>query len=614
MQTQHTGPVSETVQNALLSLGVVAFAVNCVYLAFIPRATGFENSLISAYPPGFWLAFTVGLIVVILVFIGSTLMESDHWRPAFGLLAAFYGIFFFLPLHRGYRLYGRGSSDALAHLGIVKAVLSQGTIDVPALFYPLEHLVIAELSIVGVDPTTTRYLLPLVFTLFFIGSVGILVRVLVGSDRAIGAGLCAAVPLVFTFHQVNINPFLLSFMLFPLVLFAIERSQRTDDWRYSVTYTLMGLGIIFFHPMTTLFFLIIVVSIILLKRSYARNDPQTTARPTTHLPALLGILMAWWYIPFERTQRAVASVVASFDGGQETLAADQVQAAQAVEFTLLELAQRLVVKYGVVFIFLGVAGLYALSVLYRLYREDAWYPEVFATSQYIIGGILTVVFLTIYLIAFDPVRVSRYLILGAVLLFALLLVRACVSWQRSSESALLSRRRLVLPVLILCVITAAVLGSYAGTTYWPNKQMTHAEYHGSEFVVTHSDPSVRVHGHSLHVKMQWFITGTRSQPGNPPVLRSGANHSVPKHLGYDTNRTAGRTFGRANVVTQAYDVEHSRATYFTPEQQRRLFVYGEDALGQLERDTTAGRVYTNGEFTVWNVSPEQELTEDQVEG
>jgi len=135
--------------------------------------------------------------------------------------------------------------------------------------------------------------------------------------------------------------------------------------------------------------------------------------------------------------------------------------------------------------------------------------------------------------------------------------------------------------------------------------MTHAEYQGSEFVIKYNDPAVDVRGHSLHSKTQWYVTGNRSSPGNPPTLRSGSRFSVPERLGYDVNDTAGRTFGRAYLVTQAYDVQYSRASYFTPEQQRHLFVYGERALVELRADPTADRVYANGEYTVWNITPDE---------
>jgi hypothetical protein len=590
--------LSDQRQTALLVVGVVALAVDCVYLALVPRATGFENSLIAAYPTGFWAAFTVGLAVVVLVFVGSTLTGSDRWRPAFGLLAGFYGIFFFLPLHRGYRLYGRASSDALGHLGIVRAILTQETVDIPGLFYPLEHLVVAQLSMVGIDMTTTKYLLPYVFTLLFIGSVGALVRALVGSDRAVGAGFCAATPLVFTFHQIAMSPFLLSFMLAPLILFAIERVRRTDDRRYHVSYSIIALGVVFFHPMTTLFLLVLVVTAVLVQRRYRSDDRSVI--PTTRVAPLVGVLMLWWYTPFQRTQRAIASVVESFEGGQESLAADQSQAVQSVEFTLIEIVQRIVEKYGVAFILLGIGGLYALTALYRLLRRRSWYPEVYGTVQYAIGGALAITFLSVYLVAYDPVRVSRYFVFAAVLLTGLALVRTTAS-RRADVSV--RGRGVLLAALVCCILAAAVLGSYAGTTYWPNQQMTHAEYHGSEFVLEHDDPEVAVYGHSMHPKMQWFISGNRSDPDGPPVFRNDPAYSLPRNLGYDTNETAARTFGRAYVVTKTYDVEYYDASYFTPEQQRRLFVYNETAITRLKGDAAVDRVYTNGGYAVWNVDP-----------
>jgi uncharacterized membrane protein YdcZ (DUF606 family) len=267
-----------------------------------------------------------------------------------------------------------------------------------------------------------------------------------------------------------------------------------------------------------------------------------------------------------------------------------------------QLALRFFQKYGVVFIVLAIGGIYALVVLYWVRRHEAAYPERYATIQYVIGGAITVAFLMIYLLAFDPIRVARYQILAAVLLCGLMLAAMSTSVRSWDESrGLLTKTRVCIGVTI-CLIAASFLGTFAGTTYWPNEHMTRAEYQGAEFVLSHNDPNVRVRALSLHTKMQWYVTGNRSEPGEPPVFQSGPGYGLPPRLGYDENRTAARTFGRAYVVTQAYDTTYYRASYYTPEQRRDLFVYGESALHHLRNDITVDRVYANGGFTVWNVN------------
>jgi len=596
--------VSEAGQCRLLALGTVALAVTSVYLARIPPATGYETSLVEAYPPLFWLSFTVGLTVVIVVFVLSSLVESPHWAPAFGLLAAFYAIFFFLPLHRGYRLYGRASTDGLAHLGIVKEAIATGSLEV---FYPVEHLLIAELSALGVPFRVARYLLPYVLTLLFIAGMGVLIRALTADEHALGAGFCAATPLVFTYHQIQINPFLLSFLLFPLVVFLFERTRATSDWRHRISYVLVGIGIVFFHPMTAVFLLILVVSTLVFQRGYSWYSGGGLPVLRTYIASLTAVVFVWWYSTFERTELAVSLVASSLSGGGEEIVSQQSEQIQAVQFSLLEIAQRAVIKYGIVFLVLGVAGLYVLVIVSRVYWHRQQYPETYATVQYAVGGALAVLFLLVDLIARDPIRVSRYFVLGGVMLVGLLLFRLSSDLRGSSRSS--SGRPLILVAVVLCVLAAAVLGTYAGSTYWPNKHMTHAEYEGSEFLLSHNDPEVQVYGQSLHPKMQTFVTGNRSIAGHPPAFRRGPEYSVPRHLGYDTNETVAQTFGRSYLVTQDYDVEFPRASYYTPEQQSYLFVYDETILRRLQNDSTAGRVYTNGGFTLWNVSPDREVTD-----
>jgi hypothetical protein len=593
----YVGLGSKPLRNTLLTVGVAALAVDCVYLALVPPVGGYETSLITAYPLAFWLAFAVGLAVVITTLVASAATDGSRWLPAFGLLAVFYGIFFFLPLHRGYQLYDRGSSDALGHLGIVKATLARESL--PGVFYPVEHLIISELSMVGISPSTSRYLLPFVFTMLFIASVGLLVRSFVGRRAAIGAGLAAATPLVFANFQVRIHPFFLSTLLLPLILFLFERTRRVNDWRFRLSYVVLGFAVLFFHPVTAVF-LVLMVSTFVLWTVYSRTTGDALPVPTTRLTSLLGLVAIWWYISFGRTRRALAQVLSS--NSQVSIVVDQASRAQSAGLSPPQLVVRFVQKYGVVFIVLAIGGIYTLVVLDRVRRREAAYPDAYATLQYVIGGAITVVFLIVYLLAFDPIRVARYQILAAVLLCGLVLAATSASMRSGNESRRLSGRTLACVVVTLCLVAAAFLGTFAGTTYWPNEHMTRAEYQGAEFVLSHNDPDVRVRALSLHTKMQWYVTGSRSEPGEPPVFQPGSGYGLPPRLGYDENRTAAQTFGRAHVVTQAYDTAYHGSSYYTPEQRRALFVYGENALRRLGNDTTADRIYANGGFTVWNVN------------
>jgi len=162
-----------TTQRLSIAVGVLAVAGQCLLFVLVPPATGYETSVVTAYPLSFWVLFGVGLGTVIAVFLGSAITASNYWRHAFALLACTYGLFFALPLARGYAMYGRGGDDALYHLAATKQILAIGSLP-DYLFYPLMHLVLSELTLLGPSLEVARYLFPYVMTMLFVGSVGLL--------------------------------------------------------------------------------------------------------------------------------------------------------------------------------------------------------------------------------------------------------------------------------------------------------------------------------------------------------------------------------------------------------------------------------------------------------
>lgn len=589
---------SESGQGGLLAVGAIAFAGECLFLAMVPPVEGFENSLIEAYPVGFWFLFTVALVASVLVFVGTALSYSDNWRYAFGLLAVNYGVFFLLPAHRGYALYGRGEADVLAHLGITRELIQ--TSSLPGVFYPIEHLLLSTLSMHGLSLPLSRYLLGYGLTLLFIASVGVLVRELVGDRRGLPAGLAAASPLVFTEFNVSASPSVLSVLLFPVVLFLLERSRKHESIGFRVCYVLLALTVLVFHPVTALLLGILVTSTIAFQRLYGsiqggvdapRSGTEWLGPKHTRLTGILLVAGVAWYSNFGRTRRALERVI---DGaGRARIVSGEVQQAEQAGLSVVEVVVRFGQLYGTLFVYLAIAGLFGLVVLYRLSRRDIRYVSTYIALQAAIGVGIALLFMSIYLIESNAIRVSRYAAVMAVLAVGVTL------YHLTSERT--QGRRGLVTALTAAIVVAAVLGSFGGVTYGPNGHLTYSEYRGAEFVLTHQDPDDVVRSSSLTSKTQEYITGEPSRPGESPVFQN-EQLALPPGLGYEANETAAETFAAGSyLVTHTYDLEFDEASYFFPQQRERLGVYEERHVQQLDRDSTVDEVYTNGGFSLWKL-------------
>jgi hypothetical protein len=576
-------------QQFLLVLGAIAVSLQCVLLAIVPPAATYETSLVTAYPLLFWVGFGVALGTIVLTFLRSATTDSLYWRHAIVLLFCNYGVFFSLPIARGYKLYGRGNSDSLVHFGNVKTTLATGQIP-DSLIYPSEHLLLSALTMTGVPLDATKYLLSFIFTALFVCSIGLLVRQLLESRRrALAVGLCAATPLIFTKFQVSILPAILSTMLFPLVMIVLERHRRTHANRFALLLLTFGFAIVFFHPVTTLFLVILVLSTGGFDRLYERVH-NSYVRYVWPGVALVVIPVAFnWYVDFPSTRSRLVRVLRAT---QESAGASELSQTSEATLTTAQIAMRFVQIYGSVFVYLLLAGLFCLVVLVRVFRRRDTYAESYLAYQFAIGFCIAVAFLGLYLLTYGPIRVSRYLLLIAVLLVALLLYQSVGAEDRI---------RRAVPVLVaLAIVSAAVLGAFAA--YTPNKHMTHAEYQGAEFMIEHYDDAHKIRSLSISNKIRGYIAGRGLiSPDTEPFEIAGPGYELAPRLGYDRNDTAARSFGRSYLVTQEHDTDSYTAGYYTEAQQDAQLVYNETDIVRMRRDPTVNKIYSNGGFTGWYI-------------
>ena len=583
------------------ALGIVAgagIAVQCFFLLTVPPASGFETSVYEAYPAAQWMAFDATLVAAILLCLLAGVAETAHWRHGLGFLASNYALFFAIPVFRGYQLYGRGTADRLAHLGDIRALLQTGGIGTD--FYPLEHVLQAELILTTtLNRELISYLFPFAMTLLYILSVALLVRGLTGRRGAFAGGLAAASPLLFTYFHQTVHPSFMSFMLVPtflyLLLGSFDRGRRTSV-RSTLPSAILAAAIVTFHPMTTLLVIVLFLSTV----AFTYAFPLVSGRPLSKLSPLLAasIAIAWftWNINFPGPRGLLRKILLVWIEGGRSVGQSEINRAASVPLSTRELIVQFIDLYGAIFIYLIAASLICLGVLYRLRHDTDDFAGPYLASQFATGILVSLLFFGVYLIASNPIRISRYMITMAMLLVGVSLVRH-LRWRPSTF------RRVVTVVMVLGIVSAAVLAGAA--TYRANNHMTEKEYQGSKFMLLHHDPSYAIRTYDMSDKMQFYTLGSASREVPGIVFQSGVpGYEIYPHLGYEENETAARSYGASYLVTKEYDLEFYRASTFTDEQREQVILYEPSDVARLSRDATAHKFYVNGGFTGWKVENE----------
>jgi len=556
-----------------------------VFLTIQP-ATGYETSLINAVPQSFWYLFYIVLGGGILTLVAAAVTGSGYWRHGLALIIANYAMYFFLPKARGYRFYGQGTADALRHFGDVKGILATGSL--PGIWYPGEHVLMAQMNMLGVPMDAIPYLTALLFTTIQIIGIGVLVRTISGQSGSMAAGLAAGVPLIYTTFHLSNHPAMNSFMVVPVLLTLTELYRRSNDNEYFILFLLLGVFVIYSHPMTTLF----MVGLLLLTAVYSGVFSRLSLTRIRTLSPRLGVaflpLLFAWLTKFGQTQQAIIRVANSQD--EATPAARELQQAGSVEFSTVQLAEKFITLYGTMAIYFTIAGLFTLVIIYWFLWRGQRYDWGLGATHFTAGLGIAATFLLGNLIVKGIIRANRYSLLFAAVVIALALVHSA-SEQYSSVTV----------VLAILLVTSGVLA--ASAAYEPNNHMTYAEYDGTHHMATHYDQGVPIHAMDTSHKMQAFVLGKNSTRYYPADIN--VNNNIPRNLGYfSANVTAADTFGRSYVMTKTHDTEQHTASYYTEQQQEYLFRYGEDSLARFHNDPTADKVYTNGGFSGWSVSPD----------
>lgn len=587
-------PPRRRLQRGALFVSASSLLGVCYGYATVAPATGYEPSVVTPYSTVFWVLSALVLIGSIVVIVGDAAHQTGYWRFALPLSLSNYLLFVFIPEFREYALYGRGHSDVVPHFGYVKGIVNAG--ELPAvngeiLWYPAAHLLSAELTLLGLPLSTTKYLLAFVFISLYILGIALLLSVLLESRRAFLLGLAVGIPLLLGPFHVGFYPHLFSFSLLPVVIAILERYRKADGTDDFWLFFALAAVIVVFHPMTLILLLVIVsVTAFVSQHSGRVFDLQAISLKYTSV-LVLGSLGIGWYVRFDRTRWKFQSVLESVTRGSRAPAAAELGKAGEAVLSYEQILTRFVQLYGMLFVYIVIAGIIAAYLVGRAYSRRPSYAEGLLVFQFGVGIAIAMAFLGTDLLATGPVRVSRYMAMFAALLLGLGFVKIM------NEGG--ATRRVVSILLVSSIIVAAVLG--AGAVYKPNKHMTYAEADGTEFVLTERVDDGKIWSYKGDKDMQVYTLGADSPHATPSDFLPSEYVGFYR-LGYDDNRTAAQTFGTSYLVTKAHDRFQHEAQYYFPAQREAQFLYNETQLEQLRNDPTAEKFYDNGGLESWRIT------------
>ena len=611
-KTTHTTPLERLsafatvtstawIRTILILTTCVCNAVVAVSLTTLPPASGYEGSIYAAYPPSLWAVFIAGLAAALLLILHSATVDDHYWRYGLAFTCSLYGLFHLLPLFRGWAMYGRGDSDVLSHIGVAREILRTGMIPAND-WYPVVHVLIAELNGLGLRLDAVSSVLSAFFTPLYIVLMYLLGRQLLGSKKAGLAVLAWSVPLLYAeFHQ-TLHPAIFSFLLLPALLITVVgayNSERTLP--YVILLGSFGVLLLLFHPITTIHFVGMLCISLVTRYGYGRLTGRRIDS-TVEAALVSGLTLGWlvWYLQFAEIRGYIQRVTmgasgTGSSGGSVSVAAgigSQIQDVQSAG----QFVAGFLTDYGPLFFVSLLAGLAVLdALLWYFWTGNHSLEDTWLTLQFGAGAGITAVGLFVYIVAANPIRNSRYMILFGTLLAGAFLYRAL-----DDRLALPSGRLAQVAVLVLLLSS---LGLSVMTTYQHNYHMTHAEERGTEWYYEHNAPATVGIAADVSYKMRSYIQG--GEYGSAGFREFGSDTSpLERGFGYATHDSVGGAVGgfETYIATKPYDLEAPKQLH--PSVRSEHTLYTERDLQRLRTDRSANRVYANGGYTLWHIDSE----------
>jgi len=590
-----------------LALVALCFAfAAAITLLDTPRAANYEIDLYDSFPATFWFSVvaSVGLgQVVILRNAFSEKSRSGSWILGMLPIGVSTVLLLAIPFARGYPVYGRG--DVMTHIGYIVNILNDGVVS-PSNMYPIDHILAAETHIAsGTDVYTTLFLVPCLFSLTYILNFAVLARWLFEDKTRFLVLLSLASVLMLGYTHLAFSPFPQSQLLIPFVLFLYLkwRTSPKSMMRYTSMVTLLSICIVFFHPLTS----IILLAILLIAdpRTYSKIAGFTARKPAVgtgyRLPLLIVTIFVTWHTYLYLIVSGTTHVI-------DWYALDGFMAKSELESysdlvtlgnpSLTYLASYVLSQYGQVLI-LGVAGLACifLALKGRENRARRDYSILFSTAGFLLFSILAAsmgIMATI-------VGLGR--LFPVIILFSIILIAASTPRVASLRSMSSTGRTTLMAIFAATVILLTLFSTFnlfpSPITNSPNYQVTHAEIEGMEFFFGARNSSYEIieFGPS---QRRWHDAIYGTDPFDSSLVLGESARPID-HFGYDMNDNLGDSYNHSTYFILS---EWGRQFYpsIYPEFSN-LWRFTPDDFQRLDRDPSASLVSTNGDFSVYVITP-----------
>jgi len=562
---------------------ICLFFINLALITIsqIPTATSYEISIFSAYPLFVWGFFFIALALGIFIILSS---YQKKWK-IFGVLICFYLnlIFISLPFLRNYILYGR--ADVTSHISYITEIILENHIGVFN-YYPIAHLFAVNLHYyTNINVNTIILIIPAIFLMIYLAGLYLFAKEITKKKAEAVVVLIFGFVLMFSYYTVMFLPTQLSFFLVPMILYLLFKSKKisSNNLSYSVLFLILLMIMPFFHPLTSINLIFIILLIgcsILITWIIDDNSIFETKRLINPLLLLCVSFFTWISSKtiFNSNVKRIYNWLVN-EVGTPTID-NYMTSLSFSNLGIIEIINKILLTYGAEIVYVCVA---LISIGFLIHdsvkKRRIEHSTFFLLSGFVIFTLLSALFLLGAYGISNPLREFVYVLLFATIINGIFFYRFICSKNIS--------KRYSTYLLILFIVPCSVMGLYssyysvsAGET---NLQVTNAEFSGMGWFYTNWDSNSRIY--DLDKSSRRFSDVYNGI--NFTKTKSWMFKLAPIHFNF-TNETGYLVLNQ--YVTDRYSNYWTDNPYFQ-----------NNDFNSLDSNTRLNRIYDNADNEIWSV-------------
>jgi hypothetical protein len=574
-------------------------------------AVSYERSLYGGYPDYFWGFMIAALFLgqIIILISASCQPKSKSWILGFAVILSVNSILLSLPIIRAYPIYGR--HDVLTHIGWTRNIVASGSVGATDL-YPADHILAATTSMIAlVDVRVTAFIIPILFSLFYIGSWWVLARRLFLGNRARAMAVIFGSILIYGNNHLAFAPHPQSFFLLPFVLFLCIGCWRSRHLEFGMMLVVAVLAIVFFHPLSIVLLILVMIILDQVRHVHVRTPrgiymprrPLLQTKTMVRLEALALVAFFLWqsyaYLLLKNI-RLIYDWLGGAVGNSEFQT--NVNALMISDFPVLKLLMIVLNEYGqmIVIALISFIGIFIFVRNARRSGERFEFVKLFSS----IGFLTFFALSSLSMLLVSIVGFARIFMVAA--LFASLLIPSFLCERKSIMVTRMNRRGIVKLALTLATLLSLLLFSTFNLFLSPrvgteNQQVTEAELTGMNYFFAIRSIDIPILDSGIKTKRFYDETYGTDSPRDKMI--SSFSAPPPDHFGYNNHSFLGESYSETRYLLVS-DVGRHLYEYLYPENQN-LWKFDQKDFGMLAMDPSSDKVFDNGNLGAFSVTPIQ---------